>query len=430
MGSSVTSQQSPRKRFPAMTEFSLSEIRLAVQAIQGETEQFLYDLIRLPSLPGEEQGAVECAAQRFAEVGEVERTPLTDALREDEDYADPVPGLAYEGRSNLRVRVAGSGGGRSLLFNTHLDVVTPSHGQEHPFEPRVEAGRVHGRGACDAKGQVATLFAGLLAAKRLGMTLRGDVLAHLVVEEEVGGNGTLALVRRGEQADACIVMEPSDLRILSSVRGSVWFRVTCTGRPGHAGHSGDTVSALKMAMRTVEILEQYQARLLASSQGIPLFDRFANPMPILFGKLTAGDWLATAPASASLEGLLGFLPNKTRYQVMDEMRQALREGGDEWLRDHLTMEFPNRHDAHVLDPEHPLVTRLQACCREAGAPGEVSAMTASCDSWLYNNQLRIPTVVFGPGSLRFAHSNEEQIGLDEIREAATILVCFLADWCG
>ena len=77
---------------------------LAVQAIQSETEQFLFDLIRLPCLPGEELDALECAAQRFAEVGEVERVLLTDALREDEDYADPVPGLVYEGRANLRVR--------------------------------------------------------------------------------------------------------------------------------------------------------------------------------------------------------------------------------------------------------------------------------------------------------------------------------------
>jgi acetylornithine deacetylase len=429
-GLSASNQRSSRRRFPAMNDLPLSKIRLAVQAVQRETEQFLCDLIRLPSLPGEEQLAVECAAQRFAEVGQVERMPLSDTLREDVDYADPLPGLVYAGRSNLRVRVAGSGGGRSLLFNTHLDVVPPSQGQEHPFEPKVEAGRVHGRGACDAKGQIAALFAALLALKHLGMTLRGDVLAHLVVEEEVGGNGTLALVRRGEQADACIVMEPSDLRIFSSVRGSVWFRVTCTGRAGHAGHLGDTVSALKMAIRTVEILEQYQARLFASSQGIPLFARSANPMPILFGKLTAGDWLGTVPASASLEGLLGFLPNKTRYQVMDEIRQALKEEADEWLRDHFTLKFPNRHDAHVLDPGHPLVTRLQACCQEAGATGEVSAMTASCDSWLYNNQLHIPTVVFGPGSLRYAHTNEEQISWDEICEAVTILIRFLADWCG
>jgi acetylornithine deacetylase len=413
-----------------VNELSLSEIRAAVEAVHRGTAQFLCDLIRFPSLPGKEHGAVDYGARRFAEVGEVERIPLTNALRTDEDYADPVRGLEYEGRSNLRVRVAGTGGGRSVLFNTHLDVVPPSHGQEQPFEPGVEANRVRGRGACDAKGQVATLYTALLAAKRLAAKLRGDVLAHLVVEEEVGGNGTLAMVRRGEHADACMVMEPTDLRILSSVRGAVWFRVTCTGRPGHSGRAGDTVSALKMAIRTIEILEQYHARLLASSRGIPLFDQFPNPMPITFGKLAAGDWPATAPASAVVEGVLGFLPNKTRYQVMDEMRRALREGGDEWLRQHFQLEFMYRHDAHVLDPGHPLVTGLQACCREAGAAGEVSAMTASCDSWLYNNQLHIPTVVFGPGSLRFAHSNEEQIGLDEIREAATILVCFLRDWCG
>ena len=413
-----------------MNEIALPEIRAAVQALHGATEQFLCDLIRFPSLPGKEMEAVEYAGRRFAEVGEVEQIALTNALREDADYADPVRGIEYDGRSELRVRLPGSGGGRSLVFNTHLDVVPPSQGQEHAFEPIVKANRVHGRGACDAKGQVATLFTALVAAQQLGVKLRGDVLAHLVVEEEVGGNGTLAMVRRGETADGCIVMEPTELRILSSVRGAVWFRVTCTGRPGHSGSAGSTVSALKMAIRALEILEQYHARLLASSRGIPLFDQFANPMPITFGKLAAGDWPATTPARASLEGVLGLLPNKTRQQVMEEMRQAILDGGDEWLRDHFRLEFMYRHDAHVLDPRHPLVTGLEACCREAGASGEVSAMTASCDSWFYNNQLRVPTVVFGPGSLRFAHSNEEQIGLDEIGEAAVILVRFLAEWCG
>jgi acetylornithine deacetylase len=413
-----------------MNQISVPEIRGAVQAVQRETEQFLCELIRFPSLPGQEKEAADCAAARFAEVGEVERVPLSNSLRDDEDYSSPVPGIEYEGRSNVRVRVAGTGGGRSLLFNSHLDVVPASQGQLHPFDPRVEAGRVFGRGACDAKGQVATIYTALAAAKRLGLKLRGDVVAHLVVEEEVGGNGTLAMARRGERAEGCVVMEPTELRILTSVRGAIWFRVVCTGRPGHSGRAGDTVSALKMAVRAMEILEQYHARLLAASRGIPLFDPFPNPMPITFGKLAAGDWPATAPARAVVEGVLGLLPNKTRYQVMEEMRQALIEGGDAWLREHFQLEFMYRHDAHVLDPAHPLVTGLEASCRDVGAPGEVTAMTASCDSWFYNNQLHIPTVVFGPGSLRFAHTNEEQIGLDEIAEGAAILVRFLGEWCG
>lgn len=413
-----------------VNQLSLDAIRAAVEAVRPEAERFLCDLIRFPSTPGKEAEAMEYAARRFAELGEVERVPLSNAIRQDEDFADPIPDIQYDGRHNVRFRLPGTGGGRRLLFNTHLDVVPPSQGQDRPFDPQVENGLVRGRGACDAKGQAAALFLALLALRRLGVPLKGDLLAHLVVEEECGGNGTLAMTRRGEQADACIVMEPTDLRIFSSVRGAVWFRVTCTGKPGHSGRAGDTVSALKMAVRVIEILEGYHARLLAASRGIELFDPFPNPMPITFGKLAAGDWPATAPSRAVVEGVLGLLPNKTRYQVMEEMRQAILAEGDEWLREHFALEFMYRHDAHVLATDHPLVTGLQACCRDAGAAGEVTAMTASCDSWFYNNQLQIPTVVFGPGTLRYAHSNEEQIHLDEVAAAAAILVRFAARWCG
>jgi acetylornithine deacetylase len=413
-----------------MTAPVSTDIRAAVDALRDQTQEFLCELIRFPSLPGQEQQAVAYASRRFTALAEVEEVPLSNDLRQDEDYADPIPDLNYAGRSNLRIRVPGSGGGRSLLFNTHLDVVPASAGQERPFDPEVVDGVVRGRGACDAKGQAATIFTALLALQKLGLRLRGDVLAHLVVEEEVGGNGTLAMIRRGESADACIVMEPTDLKILSSVRGAVWFRIICTGKPGHSGRAGDTVSALKMAVRVIEILEGYHARLLTSSRGIPMFDAFPNPMPITFGKLNAGDWPATAPSRAVVEGVLGLLPNKTRYQVMEEMRQAIVDGGDAWLREHFALQFLYRHDAHVLDPSHPLATGLADCCRESGAAGEINAMTASCDSWFYNNQLGIPTVVFGPGSLGFAHSNEEQIRLDDIARGAAVLANFLVRWCG
>ena len=197
-------------------------------------------------------------------------------MREDEDYADPLPGLDYEGRFNVRFRRPGSGGGKTLLFNTHLDVVPASPGQPRPFDPTVEDGLVRGRGACDAKGQAAALFTTLLAFERLGVQLKGDLLAHLVVEEEVGGNGTLAMVRRGERADLCITMEPTGLSIMTSSRGAVWFRVTLTGKPGHSGRAGDTVSALKMALRVIEILERYHARLLGSSRGHPAVRRICQ----------------------------------------------------------------------------------------------------------------------------------------------------------
>ena len=337
--------------------------------VVADAERLLCELIREESLPGQEMGAVECAARWFADVAEVTRVPLSNAIKDDEDYSDPVAGIEYDGRCNLRLRVPGTGGGKTLLFNTHLDVVPASEGQIRPFDPEPVDGVVRGRGACDAKGQVATIWALLATLKREGVRLKGDVVVHLVVEEEVGGNGTLKMARIGEQADGCIVMEPTDLRVLTSVRGAVWFRVKLTGRPGHSGSAGVTISALKMAVKTMEILERYHDRLLDASRGFPLFDPYPNPMPITFGKLHAGNWPAAAPAEAVIEGVLGLLPNKTRFEVMAEMRQAITDEADEWLREHFELEFLYRHDSHVLEPEHALPQGLTAACRANGLQG-------------------------------------------------------------
>ncbi|MHA1571891.1 MAG: M20/M25/M40 family metallo-hydrolase, partial [Alphaproteobacteria bacterium] len=202
------------------------------------------------------------------------------------------------------------------------------------------------------------------------------------------------------------------------------------GKPGHSGRAGDTVSALTLARKAMDALEQYHDDLLAASRGIPLFDKYENPMPITFGRCSAGDWPATAPARATVQGVLGLLPNKTRREVMQEMRDSLDNCGDPRIKERVKLSFMYRHDSHVLDPKHNLVKRLKECAAGWGLPVEVDAMTASCDSWYYNNQLGIPTVVYGPGALAFAHSNEEQIRVDEIEAAGRMLVDFAARWCG
>lgn len=408
----------------------LHPIRDIVDRLMPEVEDFLCHLITFPSTSGNEHELMCWAEQAFRKLGvEVERVPLSDTLKEDEDYSSPLPEIRYDGRFNLRLRLPGRGDGRRLLFNTHTDVVPPSEGQERPFEPVRRDGRVFGRGACDAKGQVATIYLVLAALKKLNQSLSGDVIAHLVNEEENGGNGTLAMIRAGEESDACIVMEPTSNKIYTSVRGAVWFRMQCEGKAGHSGRAGDTVSALTLARKAMDVLECYHADLLAASRGQPLFDKYDNPMPLTFGRCTAGDWPATAPSRAVVEGVLGLLPNKTRFDVMEDMRAALAASGDPRLAERVTLAFTYCHDAHVLDPEHPMVECLRQCCDQWKLPVEVDAMTASCDSWFYNNQLGIPTVVYGPGTLGYAHGNEEQIALAEIAAAGTVLTDFALRWC-
>ena len=131
-----------------------------------------------------------------------------------------------------------------------------------------------------------------------------------------------------------------------------------------------------------------------------------------------------------MEGVLGLLPNKTKEQVCDEMRAALRVGGDEFLASNTKLSFMYRHDSSVLDPQHELPQGLLRAAKQTGLPLEIGAMTASCDAWFYNNLLGIPTVVCGPGTLKVAHSKDEQIPLKEIADTAETLLAFIGEWCG
>ncbi len=397
----------------------------------NDTVSFLSDLIRFPSTSGNEMEVVEFIARAFETVAdEVSLVPIPPGIVDDPDYSSPVPGLSYEGRFNLRAVVRGSGGGRALIVNTHADVVPPSDGQVSPFTPIWKDGFIHGRGACDAKGQIATIWHVLKSLRDEGVRLRGDLIIHIVVEEEVGGNGTLAMVRTGELADSVLVLEPTGLEIMTSSRGAVWFRITTRGRPGHVGSGQASVSALKSAVAVTSILEAYHDNLLSQSKGIPLFDAFEDPMPITFGKLHSGNWPATVPGEAILEGVLGFLPTRTKEQVMAEMREAIGQQGDAWLRKKSELDFTYRHDCHVTPADAEVVAIMKKVVERVGGDAIISAFPASCDAWLYSNQLGLPTIIFGPGRLADAHSNHEKISLDDIETASDVIKSFVLEWSG
>ena len=405
-------------------------LRAIIAGLLPEAQSFLCDLLRFPSTPGHEHEAMVWLDGRLRHAGiAVERAPMDNRLRQDPDYSTPVPDLDYTGRFNLRARYPGRGGGRTLLFNVHTDVVPPSAGQLSPWEPRVEGDTIFARGACDDKGPLTALFLVFRTLQALGAELAGEVLAHLVCEEENGGNGSLAMVRGGAAAAGCVVLEPTARQLFTSIRGAVWFRLVCHGRAGHSGQAGRTRSALLMARDAMAVLETYHDELLAASRGLPLFDPYPNPMPITFGTLQAGNWPAAAPSRAVLEGVLGLLPNTTKERVCAEMRQALLASG-QFAESDLELTFMYRHDSSVVDPGHALPQGLLQAAASVGVPLTIAAMTASCDAWFYANQLGIPTVVYGPGTLAVAHSKDEQIALADIAEAAAVLTRFVLDTCG
>ncbi len=398
----------------------------AIDKNLGAAVEILSQLILFPSTRGNEQDISRFLKSRIESyVDRAELVPLPDTLQDDPDYSFRLEDFSYKGTANLRLRIKGSGAGKSIVFNTHLDVVPPTVGQESAFSPIVKEDRVYGRGACDAKGQVAVLWLVLKTLADLGLRPGGDLTVDFVAEEECGGNGSLLIVRHGLRADAAVVLEPVDLQVAHLVRGAVWFEVRTQGVAGHSGSPGSTVSALKEAIKSIESIEKVRKELLAVARGhLPLIAGHPNPMPVTFGMLHSGNWPAAAPSEAVLKGVFGFLPPFHRHEIQNKLRQAVAPH-----RAEIRFNMLNSDPAYI-PVDHPLVGAVVGAALEAGVQAAPAFMNASCDSWRYTEQLGIPAVVFGAGSITKAHAVDEHIAISDIRRAALALIYFIEQWSG
>jgi acetylornithine deacetylase len=137
-------------------------------------------------------------------------------------------GRTFEGRPILAGRLAGGGGGRSIMLTGHIDVVPPgaaAHWRTDPFVATLRDGRLHGRGAVDMKGGVACMLEAVAVLRERGVRLAGDMVFATVVDEEIGGMGALALVDRGWRADAGILPESTGLAISPICHGILWGHI-------------------------------------------------------------------------------------------------------------------------------------------------------------------------------------------------------------
>lgn len=161
------------------------------------------------------------------------------------------------GRPNVIGTARGTGGGRSLLLNGHIDTVGVA-GMSEPFRPRVESGRLYGRGAYDMKGGVAACMVAAAEAARLN--LRGDVIVTAVMDEEFAGLGTMAIAEQ-YRADGAIVAEPTELQLVVAHKGFVWLEVATQGVAAHGSRPHLGVDAIAKMGGVLVGLEQLAGEL-------------------------------------------------------------------------------------------------------------------------------------------------------------------------
>ena len=313
---------------------------------------------------------------------------------------------ATPGRPNA-VAEAGNGSGPTVVFCAHLDTVGTSGMTIPPFEPRVEGNKVYGRGSYDMKGSAAALMSA--AAALAQENFPGRVLVALVADEEYASIGAQDFVK-WHKADACILTEPSEGRLVLGHKGFVWIEVVTTGHAAHGSRWDLGVSAIGKMGRIIAAMEEFDQNELRSRRH-PLLGPASQHCALVQG----GTGLTTYSEKCTLQIERRTLPGETREQVLEEIRTVVARAGEH-------AEIRSTLDRPPLTCDRD--SKIARCVRDAatqvqGAIPEEIGVQYWMDAALFA-AAGIPTVNIGPGGAG-AHEAVEWVDFDSVVSCAHVL---------
>jgi acetylornithine deacetylase len=329
-------------------------------------------------------------------------------------WDEPVPG-----RPNVIGIAQGTGGGRSLLLNAHMDTVGIV-GMERPHDPFIQDNRLYGRGAYDMKGGLAAIMTTGAAMKK--RALRGDVIITAVADEEFASIGTASIVKRWH-ADAAIVTEPTELNICTAHKGFAWLDIETEGIAAHGSRPDLGVDAIvKMGKVLVGIEELDRSLRSAPSH------RLLGSGSIHASLIQGGQELSSYPKHCILSVERRTVPGETLQKVEVEILGILEQiaASDPTFKASVKTSMVRKPFETIL--EEPIVrTLLHKTSTILGhAPAEIG-QTGWMDSALLS-AAGIPTVIFGPGG-EGAHAVVEWSNLEHVERCAEILTAVAEEFC-
>ena len=318
------------------------------------------------------------------------------------------------GRDNISVTVQ-NGDGPHLLLNGHTDTVSVTGMSIDPFSGNVRDGRLWGRGASDMKGPLACMLAALLVL-RTRDDWRGRVTVGCVVDEETEYRGILKLIEDQAPWDYAVVGEPTGLRVVRGCKGSVRLHVRVRGR---AAHSSDPSQGRNAIVGMAPVLEAMQAFFdeEIGRYTCPGFTPATGSMDVIEGGSAPNIVPDECTVTLDIRTVLG----QDNQETLTDLEAYVRERVPE--RDGLQVVFdPPDHDSPSFETagDHPLVQT--ACALRGQSVAEV--VPYGCDA----SKLAaagIPSIIFGPGDIAQAHTEDEFIALTDL-EAGTAAYTDLA----
>jgi len=403
-----------------------------IDARQDELHTTIAELVRQPSVLGNEAGVQAVVARRMQEAGmTIHQYDLPDDTPKQPNGGNS--GVPFAGRPNVHGKRSGTGGGRSLILNGHVDVVSPepvSAWSHDPWGAEIVGTRMYGRGVLDMKSGVGVnLFLARLL-NDLQIPLQGDFKLHSVIEEECTGNGALVAART-DPADGCLITEVTNGTMTAAHPGVIWFRVQISGKSAHAGSAWQGVNAIVKAVPVINALTQLNEDL--NLQVHPLWEGMHHPINLNIGVIQGGDWPSTVPAACELHCRTSFFPGTSveQMQASIEAAVAAAAAGDDWLREHPPVVRYDgfRTNGVILDQTDPFVTLLgEAYTAVSGTRLETRIGTAVTDQRYYSFA-GMPATCFG-ASGDMVHGTDEWLDLTSLPMVARVVGGFVLDWCG
>jgi acetylornithine deacetylase len=372
---------------------------------RSDVLEILQDLIRTPSVnpsiaPDEGRGeeAVAKLARQWLEAHGVKSWL--------EEVAPSRPNAVAE---------VGTGEGPTVVFCAHLDTVGTEGMTIPPFEPKVEGDRVYGRGSYDMKGSAAAVMAA--AAALASEDFPGKLLVALVADEEYASIGAQDFVKR-HQADACVLTEPSEGRLILAHKGFLWAEIVTKGRAAHGSRWDLGVSAIPKMGKIIAALEQFDQQQLRNRTH-PLVGSASQHCSTIRG----GSGLSTYAEQCTLQVERRTLPGETAEQVIAEMEDVIRSTGVEAQVRRLLDRPPLTCDANA---------KIASSLREAteyvtGHMPEIAGVSYWMDAALFA-AAGIPTVNYGPGGAG-AHEAVEWVDLNSVVTCAQVLIESARSFC-
>jgi acetylornithine deacetylase len=315
------------------------------------------------------------------------------------------------GRPNVIGVLEGAQAGPSVMFCGHLDTVGVD-GMTDPFLPRLEGGRLYGRGAQDMKGGIAAMIAAAGELAR-GWT-RGQLIVAAVVDEEHMSLGAEALVRDW-RADMAIVTEPTDLTMAIGHKGFAWVEITTRGIAAHGSRPDEGRDAIARMGRVLVALEARDRELRAGTP-VPYQGTASLHASLIHG----GRELSSYPDRCTLQmerrTVSGEDDDVVRREI-ESLLEGLRRADPEFAADARVHAY---RPAYCLDAAHPLARTLAAAISGTGRSAAPGGMSFWTDAAILAGA-GMPSLLFGPGGAGL-HSTTEYVNVEDVYACRDILV--------